>query len=148
MSSGLTREYDPGQINANLGGRDLSGFAKGTFIEVDRAVDVVTEDVGADGEVTIVISQNRSGTIKITLQQASPLNDYLSSLATALENRNMTLAIQPFLLKDSNGTTVVSAKQCWVRKKAKADFAVEAENREWIIATGYLNYDVGGEAAL
>lgn len=148
MSSGLTRQYDPGQVIFTVGAQTASGVAKGTFIEADRYVNAAEMDVGSDGEVTLVISQNHSGSWKLTLQQSSPMNDYLSSLADALEQRNLGVAIVACTLKDNNGTLISRGKQCWVKKKAKAGFADTAESREWIIETGYMDYSVGGESTL
>jgi hypothetical protein len=141
-----TRQYDPIQVIANVGGRDVSGYATGTFIEAERAVDAFTTVVGSDGEITRVKSQNRIGTIKITLQQASPLNDYFSSLATSDELSNG--GVVPILVTDKNGTTVIQAGKAWVKKKPNATFADAAENREWIFESGSLNLTHGGQTAL
>jgi hypothetical protein len=141
-----TREYDPGQIIFNVGGRDVSGYAAGTFVEVERNKDGFTLVVGSDGENTRVKSQDRSGTFKCTLQQSSPLNDYFSSLAT--QDELSSNAVVPILLKDANGTTIAQAKQGWVKKKASSSFADAVENREWTFETGNLSYEVGGENTL
>ena len=138
-----TRSYDPGQVDFNVGGRDVSGYADGTFIDVQRNVDQATLIVGSDGESTVALSQNRSGRFICTLQQSSPLNDYFSSLAEALENRSGGFV--PITVKDNNGTTLASGKKCWVVKRAKTTFAKDPENREWIFETGNLALTVGGE---
>lgn len=141
-----TFQYDPAQIQVVFGKNLITGFADATFVEVERNVDAFTTVVGADGEVTRVKSQNRSGTVKITLQQASPSNDVLSASAT-LDEQSSTGA-QPFLLKDAQGTTIVSAKLMWVKKKANTTFAATNENREWTLETGDLSYALGGENSL
>jgi hypothetical protein len=143
MSSGKTRQHDPSQIIVNIGGRDASGFAKGSFVEIDRYAEAVALDIGSDGEATRIISANKSGFFKMVFQQSSPMNDYLSSLATS-DERTKT-AVVPVLVRDMNGTTIASAKAAWVKKKAKTDFADTAENREWTLDTGYLSLDVGGQ---
>lgn len=145
MSSGITRKHDPALVNLQVGSMTGTAYAEGTFIEVEREVDAASKTVGADGEVTLVVSNNTSGTIKATFQQASPMNDYLSSLADALERKDFATAIIPVTMKDTNGTTLASAKQAWVKKKAKTEFDAASKDREWIIETGYLNYTVGGQ---
>lgn len=142
-----TRQYDPAQVIVNVGGVDISGYAAGTFVEMERNVDAVTLVVGSDGESTRVRSQNRSGMFKITLQQSSPSNDVLSALATNDENGDPT-AVVPVLVKDANGTTLGQAKQAWIKKKPNSPFSDSAENREWQLETGNLDYTVGGEALL
>ena len=139
-----TRTYDPGQVDLNVGGRDITGYADGTFIDVERNVDQTTLVVGADGESTVALSQNRSGKFTITLQQSSPSNDYLNSLCNALEARSGGFV--PVLVKDNNGTTLAAAKKAWVVKRAKASFGKDVENREWILESGNLALDIGGSA--
>lgn len=148
MSSGLTRKYAPDEVSLAFGEAVATGVAKGSFIEAERAVDTVATDVGSDGEVTIIISPNKSGTVKVVCQQSSPFNDYLTARFQAMEARNMAQAVKPLTLKDLNGTTLVQAKQAWVKKPAKITYADAAENREWIIESGYMDIVVGGENAL
>lgn len=148
MSSGLTRKYAPDEVNLAYGTQVASGVAKGSFIEAERSVDTSTVDIGSDGEATLIISPNKSGTIKVTLQQSSPFNDYLTGAFRAMEARNMAQAVLPLMLKDLNGTTLLQAKQAWVKKPAKVVYADGAESREWIIETGYLDVFVGGENSL
>lgn len=146
MSQGQTFQYDPIQVVFNVGGKDVSGYAEGTFVEVERAVDAFTTTSGSDGEVTRTKSQNRIGTFKVTLQQSSPSNDVFSALAT-LDEQSSGGAV-PILLSDRNGTTIAQCKQGWVKKKANTTFANTSENREWTFETGNLVYDVGGENLL
>lgn len=141
-----TRQYDPSQIIINVNGSDISGFADGTFVHVERNVDAFSLVVGADGEVTRVKSQNKSGRITLTLQQSSPANDILSALADADELTNG--GVVKTLVKDSQGTTIAQASKSWIVKKAATEFGKESGNREWMIETGVLTYTVGGENAL
>lgn len=137
-----TRSYDPGQVDLNVNGVDVSGYADGTFVKVERNVDQATLQVGADGESTLALSQNRSGRFTFTLQQSSPLNDIFSALAEALEAR--TGGFVPILMKDNNGTTIAAAKKGWTVKRPSTGFGKEPENREWIFETGNLDLTVGG----
>ena len=143
MGSPTTRQYDPTQVIMNVGGRDVVGYQEGTFIEADRYADAVETKIGSDGEATRVLSANKSGYVKVTLQQSSPLNDYFSSLAT--QDERSKNAVVPVIVKDANGSTKVHAEKAWVKKKAKTDFATSTEPREWTFDTGVLDYDIGGE---
>lgn len=148
MSSGIMRKYAPDDVAIVVGVQAVSGVKEGTFVEAERAVDIASLDVGSDGEVTMVISPNQSGTVKITLQQSSPLNDYFSGLHQALQQRNLSAAVVPLTMNDKNGTTLVSTKQCIVQKVAKVTFADKAEAREWTFLAGYLNIQPGGESSI
>lgn len=148
MSSGQTRKYAPDDVTFVVGTQAATGFKEGTFIEIDRAVDTGSLDIGSDGEATLVISPNQSGSFKLTLQQSSPMNDYLTTLWQALQDKNVAVAIIPVTMNDKNGTSIASCKQGFVKKPTKLTFADKAEGREWEIMTGYLNTAPGGQNAL
>jgi hypothetical protein len=142
MPAYKTRTYDPAQINLIVGQNVVSGFADGTFVKVERNVDQAALQVGADGESTLALSQNRSGRFTFTLQQSSPLNDVFSALSDALENRSG--GFQPVMVKDNNGTTLAHAEKAWCVKRASTGFGKDPETREWIFETGNLDLTVGG----
>lgn len=141
----INRTYDPAQVIVNVDGRDISGYADGTFVNVARNADAFTLTVGADGESTRAKSNNKSGRFTFTLQQSSPSNDILDEIATSDElNNTGAVAV---LVSDKSGTTIAQAQVAWVVKKPDSGFAKETENREWILETGNLEYTVGGNAA-
>lgn len=144
MSSGKTRKHDPGNIALVLDTLLASGFAKGSFVEMDRYEDAAKTDVGADGEATVIVSQNKSGYIKGTFQQSSPVHDYLTAKANALE-QGLPSAFFAVRLKDNNGSTLGQGKKFWVKKKTKVTFSDGSENWEWTLDTGYLDNLPGGQ---
>ena len=140
-----TRTYDPALVIINVDGRDISGFADGTFVGMERNNDAFTLTVGADGENTRAKSNDRSGRFTFTLQQSSPSNDILSEIASQDERANG--GVVPVRVADKSGTTLGQAEKAWVVKKPATTFAKETENREWILETGELLLDVGGNVA-
>lgn len=140
------RGYDPAQVIVTVDGNTITGFADGTFVNAERNNDAFTLTVGADGEATRSKSNDLSGRITITLQQSSPSNDILSAIATADEQSGQgVVAVQ---VADKSGSTLAAAEKAWVVKKATSGFAKETENREWILETNELEYEVGGNADL
>jgi len=148
MSSGITRKYAPDDVTVVVGTQAVFGFQPGTFVEIEPDVDTATMDVGSDGEATLVISANRAGKMKLTLQQSSPLNDFFNTLYQALIQKNTGVAVVPFRMADKNGSSLAQAKQCVVMKPTKLTFADKAEAREWTFITGYLDTQPGGQSAL
>lgn len=136
------KTYDPGQVVVNVGGRDITGFADGTFVKVERNADAFSLTIGADGEATRVKSRNRSGRFTFTLQQSSPSNDILTAVANKDEVTNT--GVVPVMVKDANGTTLASAAKAWSVKKASAEFGKDASSREWIFETHQLDLTIGG----
>ena len=148
MASGVLRKYAPDDVTIVVGTQAVSGVKEGTFVECDRTVDTASLDIGSDGEATLVISPNQSGTIKITLQQSSPLNDYFTSLFVALQNKDVSNALKPVTVTDKSGSTVVSCAQAAIQKPTKVTFADKAEGREWTFLCGYLDIKPGGEDSI
>lgn len=139
------KNYDPAKVILTLQGNRLLGFMDGTFISAERTEDAFSLAVGAGGDVTRVRSQDKSGTVTLTLQAASPSNDVLSALAATDELTG--LGYGSLIVKDLNGTTLLSASNAWVRKLPVTEFADEASGREWMIDCAELEMFVGGAVA-
>jgi hypothetical protein len=136
------RQYDPGQIVINVAGIDVVAVADGTFVNAERAEDAFSMKVGAGGDVTRVRSRNRTGSVTLTLQAASPTNDLFSALA--LDDELFGTGTGPLLVKDLYGNTLISAETAWIRKLPAVEMADEASNREWVIDCAELIMLVGG----
>jgi hypothetical protein len=148
MPSGITRKYAPDDVITTVGTQKVSGLQEGTFFEAERDNDTGEMSSGSDGEVTLVISPVQKGKVKITLQQASPLNDYFNTLFQALQQKNMAVAVVPLYMTDKNGTSVVQSKQGVFNKPVKITFADKTEGREWTYISGYLDIEAGGESSV
>lgn len=147
MSQGQTFQYDPSQVVLNVGGKDINGFAEGTFIKVERNKDAFELVVGSDGEGTRVKSVNLSGTITCTLQQASPSNDDLSGFATS-DERTSNGAVPVLMTDKNNSITRAAMKVGWIKKKPSTEFSNAHSNREWVIESANLQFDIGGETQI
>lgn len=133
--------YDPRQLSVICGGFIIRGFAD-TQVTITRTNAAWELVVGADGEATRVKSNDRSGTITFFLQQSSPSNDELSTLALLDELSNT--GIFPLLIKDNLGSTVAVADTAFIEKFPDAAFGKTAQNREWVLRTDNLNVFLGG----
>jgi hypothetical protein len=138
------RTYDPKQVVITIGGVPMSGFADGTFLEVQREDDGYTKVVGADGYTTRTRSNNRSGSITLTLKQSSPSNDVLSGFAILDEATNT--AVLPIFIKDLSGNSVFFSAQGWVKKFANSTYGKDLDNREWTIDCADFDVFVGSNA--
>lgn len=138
------REYSPRNIAITWGAVAIdSGFADGSFITVEPTEDETTEQVGADGSVTLVENMSRLVTITVTLQQTSPKNAELMAVIEAARLAKVR-AILPFSLTDLGGTTVVFAEKAWLKKRPTAEFAKEGVNRVWTFCGLWDEMFIGG----
>jgi hypothetical protein len=134
--------YDPKQVILTVGGVPITGFADGTFITVERSNDSFTKSSGADGIVTRVKQNDKSGTITCTLAQTSPSNDILSAQAVLDEQSNA--GVVPVQCKDNSGRTVLFSAFAWIRKPPSVEFGKEVSNREWPMDAADLDINVAG----
>ncbi len=136
------KTYDPKNVSAIVGGKILSGFMDGTFIEVERNENAFNLKVGVDGESARAKSNNKSGKITMTLLQSSASNDVLSAFAAADELSNSGAV--PFFLKDNSGRSVATALTAWVQKLPKMVFAKEIQGWQWVLETDDIEMFLGG----
>ena len=139
---GKLKKYNAGEVGVIFGSRALQGFTEGTFVTVTRLEDSYTMVVGADGEPTRSKTNNRSGSIEITLKQSSDSNDFLSEMLISDESSGIGIA--PLQVVDNSGRTIASAIEAWVMKPADSGFGRDAEDRTWTIQCGDLDLFVGG----
>jgi hypothetical protein len=138
------KTYDPKSVQVIIGGVQISGFADGTFLSIERDEDAFTKVTGADGETSRAKSNNKAGMFTLTLQQTSASNDVLTGFALADELNND--GVVPVLIKDNLGTTTVFTANGWVRRLPTAEFAKEITNREWTLDLADMTYFVGGNS--
>lgn len=138
------KTYDPNQVSVIVGGKIISGFADGSYINVERNEQMFNLKVGVDGEGTRAKSNNKSGKITLTLMQSSSSNDDLSAFAAADELSNSGAV--PVLVKDGSGTTLIAAATAWIQKYSNAEFGKEVLTRQWVLETDELIMLVGGNS--
>ena len=136
------KNFDAKDVIVTVAGSVLTGLADGTFVNAARTNDSFATVTGADGEGARSQSNDKSGTITITLLQTSASNDILSAAHNLDELQGD--GVFPVLIKDLNGTTLIQAETGYVQKPADAEFGREVGEREWIIATPNLQMLVGG----
>lgn len=138
----MIKTYNPKRVIVSFGGQPLSGYADGTFIEVELNADAFTLTVGADGEGARSASADESGTVKLSLLQTSASNDVLN--AAHATDKLTNLGAKPLMVKDLQGRTLVTAAEAWIRKAPSAGFAKEVGTREWTFETASMQQITGG----
>lgn len=136
------KTYDPKQVAIIVAGSQISGYANGSFIKVERDEDAFSKVTGADGYSSRAKSNNRGGVMTVTLAQTSDSNDILNAFALADEVSNA--GVVPVMMKDNSGRTTIFSGFAWVKKTAGADFAKEIGNREWIFDMTDVDINHGG----
>lgn len=134
--------YNPKQVILTIGGIPISGYAEGTFINVERDEDSFSKYVGSDGEVSRARTNNNSGTLTLTLAQTSNSNLILSGILQEDELRGD--GIVPVIIKDASGQSVAFAAEGWIKKPASNEYSNEVGSREWTIDLAKVSIFTGG----
>lgn len=134
---------DPKDVTVTVAGSIIDGFAQDQIV-VDRESNQVEDEIGADGDVARRITNDRRGTITITLLQTSRSNLVLSGLAVA-DELSGTVTF-PVVIKDQRGNDLHIAANAWIRKMPRTVYRMGVESREWQLRTNYLNMLVAGAA--
>lgn len=127
-------QYDPNQVAVTCGGKIISGWGDGTYIEAERDEDSYMKKIGVDGEVTRAKNNNLGGKVTLTLMQSSSSNDVLSAFQQA--DQLSGTGVFTFILNDGNGKTTVRSVDAWIKKPAKLVYAKEVQAWQWIIEIG------------
>ena len=140
------RTFDAKKVQVIFNGLSISGFADGTFANVEREEQGFTKVTGADGFTSRSKSNNRSGSVTITLLQTSPSNDVLSNILAQDElNAN---AVYPLTIKDLSGESLYFTSTAWIQKAPTIQYGKEINSVEWIIDCSDLQMKVAGNAGV
>lgn len=143
MSTDLqVRTYDPKQVIVTFGAIPVSGYAEGTFINIERNGPLFEKTRGADGSIDRTNKNAFDFSVTLTLKQTSPTNQLLSAAAAVDQISNK--GVLPLLVKDLNGATLFTAPQAWIEQDPNDEFGDIAGSREWVFATGPAAKLTGG----
>ncbi|WP_186650079.1 phage structural protein [Fluviispira vulneris] len=134
--------YSPKDVLVVVGVVPITGYADGSFVEVDYNEEAYKLVIGADGEATRVKNANESGKITIKLTQSSMCNDLLSAIHIA--DRATGNGIVPILIKDKLGTSTMFAAECYIEKAPKLSYGKDMETREWVFVAAKITEHIGG----
>lgn len=121
-----------------INGVEISGFDEGDdVISLERLNDSASHKIGTDGEMTVAISADRSGSATFRLMQTSDSNSYLSGLINAQENG----AFAPIFIqfKDTRGNDLGSGTQGYINRPASMVRGSGTNSQEWKVIVERLD---------
>lgn len=128
-NTGNVKTYDAKQLTITFDGIIVNDFADGDFVSISGMLENFENVVGADG------SENRNNKnltgvdVAITVSQTSTTNDLFSAkhIADKLNNSGKGA----LLIKDLNGTSILSSGQAYIKGFADATFGNALGTRTW-----------------
>jgi len=132
------REYSFLNTILYVNGIEINGFDEGDdLITLERLNDSASHVVGGDGEMSVSISADRSGSVTFRLMQTSQSNGYLSGLIKLQES--FTLTPIAVFFKDTRGNEIGLGTYGYITKPASMSRGSKASSQEWVIIVERLD---------
>ncbi len=127
------RAYSFVKLNIIVSGVPLSGFASGDdVVQGARREDAFSDEVGADGEMLVTQTANRSGSMTFRLQRGSDSNVLLSTLFQAQEKATVFSPI-PVAVVDTVSGVQLGGTKGYLTRPADVTSGSAAGALEWTI---------------
>lgn len=149
--------YSPTDVSITYGGKPISGFSDGSFITINRETKPFTHSRAMDGSLSVAVNRNSTYTVKITLAQSSPSNDYLNLVKDVLMKSlgkykpsvlnfigNGILNRLPLIIRDKRGSTAFFAQDVFFDEEPDSSFSAGMETRTWVLRCYNVTYSIGG----
>ena len=130
--------YTFADITLLIQGSEITGYDDGDdVITLDRLNDSASHTMGVDGEMTVSLSTDLSGTVVFRLLSTSDSNGFLSSLVSSQENGAF---IPVFIqMKDNRNNDLGSGTQGYMRRPAAMTRGRNVQPQEWTIVVERLD---------
>lgn len=137
--------YNLDQVSTSLAGIPiLGGYGEGGSVNIKRNSEIFENTVGRGGHVVRSRTNDKTGTVELTLLQTDPTNAALAALARLDENTPHGAGIGVFQCRDrENGDEYTSAK-AWIQAWPDTEMARKATDRMWMIYCEDLQFFPGG----
>lgn len=145
-----TRKFNPkritGSFKGTIGGRDFvvafqACFMDGSFINANYNAARITEHVGSQGDVTIVLNADKTATVTVTLVQGAPQNAQLSNLIPDADRNFLPVGVLNF--EDLNGNTKVKGPEAYIKETAPIEYSNVVVGRAWVFGIASAELFVG-----
>lgn len=115
-----------------VNGNEITGWAEGEdLIDIERRNPSVSDKVGAGGEMMASVSADKSGMVKIKLQQTSSSNRLLSDIVDLQESAGSNFEPISLRFSDTYRQDYASGTQGYIVKPASMKRGATATNIEW-----------------
>ncbi|AOZ88130.1 DUF3277 family protein [Bacillus pumilus] len=119
--------YNPMDVTITVAGKIVTGFSEGTMVSASKDEDNFQTKMSAKGEASMAITNNRLGTITLTLSQGSPFVALLNQYANNGKQFPIWIKNNGEIKETFGGTKAA------VKKNADAEYSDEVGDREFEI---------------
>jgi hypothetical protein len=116
--------------------------AIGTITITPTAENVVLKEAN-DGVTVLAFNKKKAKIVKIKIMQGSKSHDILSAIKV-IQDSSPAAGVMPFVCRDPNGTSIVSASEAIIMGDPEVVYDEEVGDREWKIALVSVEADFTG----
>ncbi|MCP4482075.1 MAG: DUF3277 family protein [bacterium] len=135
--------YNAKEVALIFGTEPITGLVEDSCVTVERESDTVVDHIGADGDVSQTIKNDRRATVMFNLKQDSRGNDIFDTHINLMETTGK-LSYAPLTIRDGATGSLVFAEEAWVSKPAGQSYGAEQGSREWTIRCSNLSISTKG----
>lgn len=132
MGSTRLANYDSEAVSLIIAALSIRDGRAEEFVTVDKDDDSYGEEQGSDGAVCRFATHSTLYTVTVKLKGFSSENQKLMALHALDTNATNGAGIGLFLLKDSNGATLMASDKCWIKKPPQGGFGKTRPDCEWV----------------
>ena len=130
-----------------VNGVEITGWADGDdVIKIARRADSASDKMGANGDMMVSISADKSGEFTFKLQQTSSSNKYLMSLCALQEGGAKTFVPVNCLFQDTYRQDLATGTVGYIKRPPALGRGAKASTQEWEIITERLDLLLGDPA--
>lgn len=125
--------YSSRKVNVAWSGVLFEGFAPDSFITLARNADITDTEVGADGQVSISMLPDWTGTATLSLQKESPTNIALSGMLNA-QRASSGLYRANLTIIDPSGSCIATLTAAHIKTAPELGFGSSATGTtyDWV----------------
>ena len=146
MARGDLRTWNLNDVVILINGIPIDGWDESDAITIAPAEDLSSKTVGADGEVTRNIYNDRSGEITFTIMQTSRGNDVLNAYLQLSKTVGIGDVFSIYVDNIRSGEKIVAPK-CWIKREPDFKAAKSASPNSWVCDAAVINSTRGGALA-
>ena len=122
-----------------MGTHKVVGFAPDTKITLSRNNDIVTSQVGCDGDVALSLSRDRTASLTVNLLGASETNSYLALFARQADTTGIVSL--PIIIEGTSGAPYLTGIG-WISGIPEVSYSAEMPTMAWTfgILNGFWTY--------
>ncbi|ATE85803.1 hypothetical protein KPS64_gp71 [Shigella phage KPS64] len=137
----MYQQYSPKDVVCSWNGIAIEGFAPDSFLRLQRNSPLVTQVVGAGGQVALTRNADKTGTIEIELMQTSLSNQMLSAIQAKQDDMELEEDISSnFVIYDPSGSVLATGINAWLQELPQIELGRDQNSKTWIFGCEKLDY--------